>query len=89
MSSTHVEAIAWLIGQDAATFASLPLPLAHRIFVALPPDARGRASCVCRAWRDVLAELALWMRLDMSVVSGFYGERGWAQLAARAVSSAT
>ena len=69
MSSTHVETIARNIGADAASFASLPLPLARRVFLALPPDARGRACCVCRAWRDVLAEPALWSRLDMSVVS--------------------
>jgi hypothetical protein len=53
---------------DAVTFASLPLPLAHRVFLALPADARGRASCVCRAWRDVLAEPLLWTHLDMSRV---------------------
>jgi hypothetical protein len=46
--------------------ASLPLPLAHRIILALPLDARGRASCVCRAWRDILAEPALWTRLDLT-----------------------
>ena len=68
MSSVHVEAAADLISPDAATLASLPLPLAQRIFLALPVDARGRASCVCRAWRDVLAEPALWTRLDMSDV---------------------
>jgi hypothetical protein len=61
-------AVADLISPDAATFASLPLPLAQRVFLALPPDARGRACCVCRAWRDVLAEPALWTRLDLSFV---------------------
>ena len=54
---------------DAVTFASLPLPLARLIFLALPVDARGRASCVCRAWRDALADPSLWSRLDMTVVS--------------------
>jgi hypothetical protein len=68
MSDAHVDALAQLISRDEATFASLPLPLAHRIFLALPADARGRASCVCRAWRDVLADPALWTRLDMSVM---------------------
>ena len=71
MSDVHVDSMAQLLARDAATFASLPLPLAQRIFLALPPDARGRASCVCRAWRDVLAEPALWTRLDMS------GVRSW------------
>jgi hypothetical protein len=63
-----MDAAAHPISPDAATFASLPLPLAQRIFLALPPDARGRASCVCRAWRDALAEPSLWTRLDMSDV---------------------
>jgi hypothetical protein len=71
MIDVHVDSMAQLLARDAATFASLPLPLAQRIFLALPPDARGRASCVCRAWRDVLAEPALWTRLDMS------GVRSW------------
>jgi hypothetical protein len=57
------------ISADPLTFTSLPLPLARRIFLALPVDARGRASCVCRAWRDVLAAQSLWTRLDMSDVS--------------------
>ncbi len=56
--------------QIRLTFASLPLPLAQLIFLALPVDARARASCVCRAWRDVLAESALWTRLDLSKSSG-------------------
>jgi hypothetical protein len=57
---------------DAATFESLPLLLAQRIFLALPADDRGRASCVCCAWRDALAEPSLWTRLDMSYVRGGY-----------------
>jgi hypothetical protein len=69
MSSTLVDAVASRINSDAATFASLPLTLAQRIFLALPVDARGRACCVCRAWRDALAEPSLWTRLDMSAVS--------------------
>jgi hypothetical protein len=68
MSSTHADAVAELISPDAATFASLPLSLSHLIFLALPADARGRASCVCRAWRDALAQPSLWTRLDMSIV---------------------
>ena len=68
MSDSNVQALALLIGPVAATFASLPLPLVQRIFLALPPDSRGRACCVCRAWRDVLAEPSLWTRLDMSDV---------------------
>ena len=68
MSDSNVQALALLIGPVAATFASLPLPLVQRIFLALPPDSRGRACCVCRAWRDVLADPALWTRLDMSFI---------------------
>ncbi len=60
------------ISPDAATFASLPLSLAHRIFLALPVDARLCASYVCRAWRDTLAEPSLWTRLSMS---GMHVER--------------
>jgi hypothetical protein len=63
-----VDAVANDGSADAATFASLPLPLAHRIFLALPVDARVRACCVCRAWRDALASPSLWTRLDLSDV---------------------
>ena len=66
MSDVHVDAAASEISPDAVTFASLPLPLACLIFLALPVDARGRACCVCRAWRDALADPSLWTRLDMS-----------------------
>ena len=68
MSKTHVDAVAKRISPDAATFASLPLSLACRVFLTLPVEARGRACCVCRAWRDALAEPSLWSRLDMSGV---------------------
>ena len=66
MSDALEGAVAPSISADEATFASLPLTLAHRIFLALPVDARGRASCVCRAWRDVLADPSLWTQLDLS-----------------------
>jgi hypothetical protein len=68
MSDTQVATVAHRISADEATFASLPLPLAHRIFLALHVVARGRASCVCRAWRDALADPTLWTRLDMSLL---------------------
>jgi hypothetical protein len=68
MSDSLVSAAAQISTAVEATFATLPLPLEHRIFWALPADARGRASCVCRAWRDVLAEPALWTSLDMAGV---------------------
>ena len=63
-------AVEAVISADPITFASLPLPLAQRIFLALPVDARGRACCVCRAWRDALADPALWTRLDLSDTCG-------------------
>ncbi len=71
-------AVADRIGPDAATFASLPLPLAHRIFLKLPSDARSRAACVCRAWRNVLADPTLWTRLvvrakEKCFVKALYG----------------
>ena len=68
MSDVHVDAVALRSRADAATFASLPLPLAQRVFLALPADARGRACCVCRAWRDALADPSLWARLDLSAM---------------------
>lgn len=34
--------------------------MAGRIFTLLPADARGRACCVCRGWRAVLADPSLW-----------------------------
>ena len=53
----------------AATFHSLPLPLALRIFALLPVDARLLAVAVCRAWRAMLAERSLWTRLDLAEAS--------------------
>jgi len=72
--SVQTSALAPRIRPDEATFASLPLPLAHRIFLALPPDARGRACCVCRAWRDALADPSLWTRLDVAGVDALEDE---------------
>ena len=71
-------AVADRIGPDAATFASLPRPLACLVFLALPADARGRAACVCRAWRNVLADPTLWTRLvvrakEKCFVKALYG----------------
>ena len=77
MSSTHAAAAALRIIPDAATFTSLPLPLARLVFLALPPDDRGRASCVCRAWREALAETSLWTRLVMPAVSDAVTEAEW------------
>jgi len=70
MGNTHVGAAANRISADAASFASLPLPLAQRIFLALPVDTRITASFVCRAWKTMLADPALWTRLDLSADCG-------------------
>ena len=83
MSDVHVDAAAELVAPDRVTFASLPPPLARLVFLALPPDARGRACCVCRAWRNALAEPTLWTRLDMSDVSASEGDDVHAQQHAR------
>ena len=53
-----------------SALSPLPLALAQRIFLLLPVDARARAACVCRGWRAVLADPALWTRLDLSCESG-------------------
>ena len=53
--------------RQSSVLAPLPLPVVHRIFLSMPVDCRARASCVCRAWRDALAEPALWTRLHLSV----------------------
>jgi hypothetical protein len=76
MSDEYVDGVAQLLISDEATFATLPLPVAQRILLALPVDARGRACCVCRAWRDALAEPSLWTRLDMSFAGALKGRYG-------------
>ena len=60
------------VATEAATSALAPLPLqvVHRIMSLVPVDSRARACCVCRGWRDVLAELSLWTELDLSGVCG-------------------
>ena len=54
----------------SSALAPLPQALVHRIFALLPADSRARAACVAPAWRDALAEPALWTRLDLSRQSG-------------------
>jgi hypothetical protein len=49
----------------ATALAPLPMPLVHRIFLLLPVDERARAACICKGWRAVLAEPALWTQLDL------------------------
>ena len=49
---------------------ALPLPLATRIWLALPADVRMRCREVARAWRDALAEPHLWTEFDLTAASG-------------------
>ena len=48
----------------------LPPALLRAIMLRLPCDARARAACVSRSWRDAVADPALWLRLDLSDESG-------------------
>jgi hypothetical protein len=54
---------------------SLPPLLARRVFLAVPADARGRACCVCRAWRDALVDAWFWTRVDLTPEGGVAGRR--------------
>lgn len=45
---------------------TLPVPVARYVFSLLPVDARMLCACVCRSWRALLADHALWTRLDLS-----------------------
>ena len=37
---------------------------------ALPPHERARCACVCRAWRAAVADVSLWLRLDLTSIDG-------------------
>ena len=51
-------------------FAHVPPAVMLRILSFLPVDARARATLVCCAWRDSLADPAVWTVLDLSPESG-------------------
>jgi len=53
----------------APTLQFLPDEPLGLVLKALPVDARGRAACVCRAWRDLLADPAWWAVLDLVALS--------------------
>jgi hypothetical protein len=55
---------------SAASFASLPPPLAGAVFALLPVDTRLRCREVCRAWRDGVIAPSLWTALDLSPRGG-------------------
>jgi hypothetical protein len=61
---------AGLAPASATALTSLPAPLVHDILRRLPADARARAACVCRAWRDTLLDPTVWTRLDVSHGAG-------------------
>jgi hypothetical protein len=60
------------MSEQSFSFAALPVALSNRVFLLLPVDQRGRACCVCRAWRDALADPALWARLDLTEEGGVH-----------------
>ena len=47
----------------AAIVAAVSEEALRVIWLALPVEDRARCACVCRAWRDALADPALWTRL--------------------------
>jgi hypothetical protein len=49
---------------------ALPPTAVREILRRLPADQRARAACVCRAWREVVADPALWTVLDFKAASG-------------------
>jgi hypothetical protein len=58
--------------------------LLRDIFGRLPADQRARAACVSCAWRDALADPALWRRLDLTARCGVACRVGDAALRAAA-----
>jgi hypothetical protein len=52
--------VADVVERETSALAPLPPALVHKIFLMLAADVRGRASCVCRGWRAVLADPSLW-----------------------------
>ena len=67
MLPQHSAHVATAAEAPAATLATLPpASLARRILLAVPVMYRARASCVCRAWRDMLASPELWSQLELT-----------------------
>jgi hypothetical protein len=58
------------------------------IMMALPVDARARASCVCRSWRAFLADTSLWQVLDLTPAGGVAAARVTENLVRGAVARA-
>jgi len=66
---------------------ALPPTAVREILLRVPADQRARSACVCRAWRDVVADPALWTVLDLRAASGF-GVRVTRELVLAAVARA-
>ena len=58
-----------LADASGASHEALAVAVLH-VAPVLPVDARARAACVCRAWRDFLADPALWQVLDLTLAGG-------------------
>ena len=59
-----------LAGSHANPIDTLTAALLSAIFARLPADGRARAACVCRGWRELISDPALWLRLDLSREGG-------------------
>jgi hypothetical protein len=70
----------------AAIVAAVSEEALRVIWLALPPEDRARCACVCRAWRDSLADPALWTCMRPTVRR--YGEAFDAALRAMAAKAA-
>ena len=58
------------LGINPTTLDDLPPAVLREILRRLPADHRARCACVCRRWRDVLSDPALWTVLDLRAASG-------------------
>ena len=63
-----------LADASGASHEALAVAVLH-VAPVLPVDARARAACVCRAWRDFLADPALWQVLDLTLAGGVAAAR--------------
>ena len=60
---------------NAASFATLPVPLLHEIFLCLPVDQRLLLSAVSRGLRATFSATVLWQNVDLSRGSGVRAAR--------------
>lgn len=57
------------------TLDELPPSVLREILRRLPVDQRARVACVCRRWRDVLADPTMWTVLDLTAPGIMHAER--------------